>query len=179
MWPEHLQPTDVIPLTVGTTEVQVPVCRPRFTPAPVTTGVHTFGGKDLLLVDGHAQFAEVAILRCFEEAGWEGRWVETYGRRKLSPGLWRAWQPEGPHAQVEVPITEPWVNERLHDIAAANGHTFAGCWDVVAWREGRLIFAESKKQRKDRIRGTQVRWLEAALRCGLKPEDFLVVEWLW
>ncbi len=27
------------------------------------------------------------------------------------------------------------------------------------------------------MRGTQVRWLEAALRCGCALEDFLVVEW--
>ncbi len=157
----------------------VPRCTPHFTPAPITTGVHTFGGKDLVLVDGRAQFAEVAILRLFEEAGWEGRWVETYGRRKLSPGLWRAWQPEGPHAQVEVPITEAWVNERLHAIAGKNGDSFAGCWDVVAWKDARLVFAEAKKAKHDRIRETQVRWLEAALQCGMSTADFLVVEWTW
>ena len=36
---------------------------------------------------------------------------------------------------------------------------------------------ESKKRKKDRMRGTQLRWLEAALRCGCAVGDFLVVEW--
>ena len=53
---------------------------------------------------------------------------------------------------------------------------------MVAWTrsdagDGRLVFAESKKHKKDRIRGTQLRWLEAALTCGMRVEDFVVVEW--
>jgi hypothetical protein len=69
------------------------------------------------------------------------------------------------------------VNERLHAMATANGNTFSGCWDVVAWKNDRLVFAESKKAKNDRMRGTQLKWLEAALRCGCSVEDFLVVEW--
>jgi hypothetical protein len=52
---------------------------------------------------------------------------------KLTPGLWNAWHPDGPRAQEHLPIEEAWVNERLHAIAIANGGTFSGCWDVVAW----------------------------------------------
>lgn len=40
-----------------------------------------------------------------------------------------------------------------------------------------LVFAESKKRTRDEMRGTQVRWLEAALRCGCSVADFQVVEW--
>ncbi|MBL0035362.1 MAG: hypothetical protein IPP26_06230 [Flavobacteriales bacterium] len=65
----------------------------------------------------------------------------------------------------------------LHAIAEANGNSFRGCWDVVAWKDDRLVFAESKKQKKDRMRDTQVQWMEAALRCEAVVEDFLVVEW--
>lgn len=142
-----------------------------------TDGVHNFGSKTLLEVDGHAQFAEVAILRLFEAASWEGRWVETYGKPALQPGLWRAWHLDGPSAQVQRPIEEAWVNERLRAIAVANGNSYNGCWDVVVWKEDRLVFAESKRKGKDRIRATQLRWLEAALKCGCAVEDFLVVEW--
>lgn len=46
-------------------------------------------------------------------------------------------------AQEHVPIEEAWVNERLHAIAAANGNTYSGCWDVVVWNGDRLVFAES------------------------------------
>ncbi|QQR86654.1 MAG: hypothetical protein IPJ76_00070 [Flavobacteriales bacterium] len=155
----------------------VAVHRAEFTKAIAAEDVHTFGGKDLVLVDDRAQFAEVAILRAFEAEGWEGRWLETYGKPAMKPALWREWKLEGPAAQEHVSIEVPWVIERLHAIAVANGNTYAGCWDVVAWKEGRLVFAESKKQKKDRLRGTQLRWLEAALTCGMTVEDFLMVEW--
>lgn len=158
-------------------EFAVAVHRAEFTKAIVVEDVHTFGGKDLVLVDGRAQFAEVAILRAFEAEGWEGRWLETYGKPAMKPALWREWKPEGPVAQEHDPIEAASVNERLHAIAVANGNTYAGCWDVVAWKGERLVFAESKKQKKDRLRGTQLRWLEAALKCGMAVEDFLVAEW--
>ena len=137
----------------------------------------SFGGKNLLDVDSKPQFAEVAILRAFEQAGWQGRWVETYGKPRMQPGLWREWMPGGQGAQEQVPISDAWVNERLEAIAVSNGNSFAGCWDVIAWKGDRLIFAEAKLSKKDRIRGTPLCWLEAALQCGCSVNDFLVVEW--
>jgi hypothetical protein len=156
--------------------VQVPLCRPNFTAYTGDEQPDTFGGKQLLLVNDRPQFAEVAILRAFQAEGWQGRWLETYPFRK-NPRHWNAWHPDGPRAQEHLPITEAWVNERLQAIATENGNTFSGCWDVVAWKDDRLVFAESKKQKKDRMRGTQLRWLEAALRCGCAVDDFLIVEW--
>ncbi len=156
----------------------IPLASVRFTAyADNEHTADTFGGKALIEVDGRPQFAEVAILRLFEADGWQGRWVETYGKPAMRPGLWREWHPDGPAAQVHVPIEETWVNERLHTIAAANGNTYSGCWDVVVWKGDRLVFAESKRKGKDRIRGTQVRWMEAAMRCGCPVDDFVVVEW--
>src|SRR5262245_11320340 len=106
--PPLLQPVAQAPLLLPSGHaVHVPVARPRFTR---WTGdadhVHTFGGKDLLRVDDRPQFAEVAILRLFEAAGWQGRWVETYGNPKRAPGLWREWNAAGPRAQAHVPIEE-------------------------------------------------------------------------
>ena len=177
MWPAELQPVDQLSLTHGEQHFRIPLCRPTFTAATLVDGIHSFGGKDLLLVDGRPQFAEVAILRAFQAAGWQGRWLETYGNGKMTPGLWNAWHPDGPRAQEQLPIGDAWVNERLQAIAAGNGNSFSGCWDVVAWKNERLVFAESKKRKKDAMRGTQLRWLETALRCGCALEDFLVVEW--
>ncbi len=177
MLPAALHPTDTLPLPLSHAIVHVALCRACFTAYSGQHSAHTFGGKDLLLVDGLPQFAEVAILRAFQAAGWQGRWLETYGNAKMNPGLWNAWHPHGPRAQEQLPITDAWVNERLQAIAAENGNSFSGCWDVVAWKEDRLVFAESKKRKKDSMRETQLRWLEAALRCGCALEDFLVVEW--
>jgi hypothetical protein len=177
MFPAALLPTDTLPLPLSHGSVHVPLCRARFTAYSGQDNPHTFGGKDLLLVDGKPQFAEVAILRAFQGSGWQGRWLETYGNGMMTPGLWNAWHPDGPRAQEQLPITDAWVNERLQAIAAENGNSFSGCWDVVAWKNDRLVFAESKKRKKDAMRGTQLRWLEAALRCGCALEDFLVVEW--
>ncbi|MBL7945763.1 MAG: hypothetical protein JNN32_06820 [Flavobacteriales bacterium] len=163
-------------LKLASGAVNVTVCRTQFTAYNGRDTTHTFGGKDLLLVDGRPQFAEVAILRLFQAAGWQGRWLETYPYRK-HPRLWLEWKPGGCRAQEHVPIQEAWVNEKLQAIAQANGGYFSGCWDVVAWKNDRLVFAESKKRKKDAMRGTQLRWLEAALKCGCSVEDFVVVEW--
>lgn len=40
-----------------------------------------------------------------------------------------------------------------------------------------MVFAELKRRRLDRIRTTQLAWLEAALQLGLQSENFLLVEW--
>lgn len=176
MWPQGFAPTDQLVLHTTTGPLAVPVCRPVFTAYTAPTDLWTFGHKALVEANGQPMFAELAILRAFEAVGWEGRWVETYGKPRLQPGLWREWKPGGPGAQEHVPIEEPGVNERLHAIAQANGGTYGGSWDVVLWKNGRLLFVESKRYGKDRMRATQGRWLEAALQCGCSVEDF-VVEW--
>ncbi len=175
-YPGPLQANATMELELSLGRVAVPLCRPRFTAYTDPTDINSFGNKDLLLVDGRPQFAEVAILRAFENEGWQGRWLETYPYRK-NPRHWSEWKAGGPGAQEHVPIRVPWVNERLQAIAHANGGYYSGCWDVVAWKGGRLAFAESKKQKNDRMRSTQLRWLEAALQCGCSVDDFLVVEW--
>jgi hypothetical protein len=174
--PAALKASATIELELSSGCVAIPMCHPRFTAYSLPTDIHTFGGKALVEVDGKPQFAELAILRAFERDGWQGRWVETYGHMH-NAALWREWSAGGPGAQEHVSIAEPWVNERLQAIVAANGGSYSGCWDVVAWKEDRLVFAEAKLSKKDRIRGTQLRWLEAALKCGCSVEDFLVVEW--
>lgn len=176
MLPPLLTATDTLSLNTVESVHEIPLCRPSFMASATLTDTHTFGGKQLLDVDGKPQFAEVAILRAFENADWEGRWVETYGHMH-NAALWREWKPGGPSAQGHVPIETAWVHERLLAIVAANGGSYSGCWDVLAWKDDRLVFAEAKLSKKDRIRGTQLQWLEAALKCGFGVEDFLVVEW--
>jgi hypothetical protein len=82
--PAALLPTGTLPLSLGI--VYVPLCRARFTAYRGQDSAYNFGGQDLLLVDGLPQFAEVAILRAFQAAGWQGRWLETHGNANISSG---------------------------------------------------------------------------------------------
>lgn len=109
-------------------------------------------------------FAELAILRSFKQAGWDGRWIDSYHQRYLTE-YW------------PTPVSEPLPIQRqsiLDTIRAKAGGT-GGCFDVFCWRGEELIFAESKW--RDKIRKTQTLWLEAALDIGIREESFLIVQW--
>jgi hypothetical protein len=51
-----------------------------------------------------------------------------------------------------------------------------GSWDVFAWRDDQILFAECKRASKDAIRPSQRRWLEKALAARVALETFLIVE---
>jgi hypothetical protein len=175
MWPPGFAPTDQLVLHTTTGPLAVPVCRAVFSAYTAPTDLWTFGHKALVEANGQPMFAELAILRAFEALGWEGRWVETYGHWRR-PRYWTHWLAGKARDQEHVPIP-PWVHERLQRIADAKGGSHGGCPDLVLWQADRLLFVESKRRGKDRIRPTQVRWLEAALGCGMRMEEYVVVEW--
>jgi hypothetical protein len=124
----------------------------------------TFNGKPLIELNGEMVFAELAILRSFQQAGWDGRWIDSFHHRYLT-NYW------------PVPVSEPLpakqqlVFDRIRSKAGGTG----GCFDVFCWRGGELLFAESKWH--DRILKTQTQWLEAALDVGIPIESFLIVQW--
>jgi len=130
----------------------------------------------LIDTGGVAEFAELAILRCFQRAGWEGRWLETYGAAATDPYPLTRWKDCRLSEQPRNPVDDPAGQRLLREISKlADG--FSGCWDVFAWKNGRYVFAEAKRTGKDAIRSTQVRWLDAALACGCSEGDFILVEW--
>jgi hypothetical protein len=139
--------------------------------------VNTFGGKPALEWFGSPCFAEVVILREFLQAGWSGRWVETYSAPLMQPRFLTDWSSGGIKSTISHAITESRVAALLDSIAQANGHTYWGAWDVVAWNGDRVVFAEAKHRGRDRLRSTQLRWMAAALEQGLPVDAFLVVEW--
>jgi hypothetical protein len=47
----------------------------------------TYNNKPALEFNGERVFAELAILRIFEQAGWNGRWIDSY-RNKYRIGYW-------------------------------------------------------------------------------------------
>ncbi len=157
--------------------VKIPECHLVFkmwTGQPIK---ETFGGKALVDVGGKPMFAELAIMHLFINAGWQARWIETYATGDMEPKFLSAWLDDKYKNQIQNPITDSAVTDSLKKIAALNGGSYSGSWDVLGWGAGRMIFAESKRFKKDRIRGTQVKWLDAALRAGFSPDNFLVVQW--
>ncbi len=146
-------------------EIHIPKARPIFTQWTGEYGGDTYGNKPLVDMDGEPMFAELAILRLFQKDGWDGVWVDTFSRKYRT-----AWGGEG-----IVRLS----GERLELLKAIHrrARSASGCFDVYCWREDFILFAESKRASKDHIRDTQLRWLEAALRVGLEPSSFLVVEW--
>jgi hypothetical protein len=146
--------------------VQLPKCITTFARWKGSPIQDNYGGKIVLTLDGEPLFAELVVLRLLEKQHWYGVWVDSY-RRKYRTGL-----PEAA-ASVTLDGDREGFLQRIRDCARAS----SGCFDVFAWRGEEYRFVELKRARKDRIRETQKRWLAAALRCGLKVSDLLIVEW--
>lgn len=133
----------------------------------------TYNTKPVLSVDGKPALAEIAVLRLLESDGWEGRWVDSWHQR-----IWISFPDhESPLPTEALRLynricTAPTNGKRL----GRSGNCWGGCWDIVAWRNGEFIFADSKGP-GDSIQGSQMRWLEAAVSVGVPLSWFLVVDW--
>jgi hypothetical protein len=147
--------------------LRVPKTRPRFrqwrSVIPLSLLSATLKIKPMLDLNGEPVFAELATLRLLQAAGWEGVWVDSFHRRYRVPS--------------DDSITLPTECEALLKQINASVGRRGGCFDVYAWRDGSVLFAELKLFGKDRIRASQRRWLAGAVACGLPIESFLVVEW--
>ncbi len=126
----------------------------------------TYGGKAVLEYEGGPLFAELVILKTLFHDGWSGVWVDNY-RRKFWTGM----------PGTEAPVMLPTDKLAVLDSIRGKNRSMSGCWDVFAWKEGKVLFAESKRDGKDHIRTSQIKWLESALAIGLSSANFLLVEW--
>ncbi len=181
IYPSLLRPTTSENISSATEVVTVPKVElwlRRWTGEAIADN---FNGKPLIDVASRPVFAELAIYELFRLSGWEARWVETYGAPAKSPKCYATWSPLLPAGlrttQVQNPIENEWVKLLMQQVMLSNGNTFAGCWDVVGWHGETILFAELKRRKKDQLQATQPRWLAAGLQAGLKPENFLLVEW--
>lgn len=143
--------------------VQIPKATPTFCKWNGSPPDDTYGNKAVLDFAGEPVFAEIAILRLLESDGWHGVWIDTY-RRKFRTAMDRF---------VELPQERRDLLENIY--ARAGSKT--GSFDVFAWKEDVILFAESKRSKRDQIRNTQLRWLQAALKVCLSLDAFLIVEW--
>ncbi|GAA4325502.1 hypothetical protein [Flaviaesturariibacter amylovorans] len=173
-YPDLFLPDATERFIVDASTVPVPKCNVLFRKWQGEPLIHDFGRKPVIDYSGQPLFAELAIRQRFAEDGWEARWVETYGTRP--PKCLTAWKDDAYRNQEHVPFADEPITRLLADIARENG-SYSGCWDVVAKKGELVIFAESKRSKKDAIRESQQGWLRAALQCGLRPEHFLLVQW--
>lgn len=177
MYPKFLSPSDTEPFITNDQTIQIPKCIVLFDKWLGQPIEETFGGKPIVSIDNKPMFAELAIMTHFIKEGWQARWVETYGKNNMEPIYLTEWKDDKYKNQAHVPIEDKEISKLLSDIAKQNANSFAGCWDVLAWKDDRIVFAESKRIKKDNIRSTQTNWLASALKCGLHPNNFLVVQW--
>ena len=124
-----------------------------------------FGGKKVVEAKGRPAFAELAILWSLRDAGWDGVWIDTFSK-KYRQDYWGA-------EPVELPPASAELLERIYTRSGCQN----GAWDIFCWRSGEVLFAESKRRGHDRIRSSQLSFLEAALAVGLQLDSFLIVEW--
>jgi hypothetical protein len=178
MYPKLLKPTEFENFIINEQVIQIPKCIVEFEKWDGEPLSDTFGGKPVVKVNNKPMFAELAILECFVHENWNSRWIETYGKSKKTPIHLSQWKNGKYKEQEHDPIKEIKIIEMLNEIAKENGDLcFSGCWDVLAWKNANYIFAEAKRSKKDSIRNTQNKWLESALKHGLKIENFLIVQW--
>jgi hypothetical protein len=167
--PKLLRPTgtETFVLRSGAT-VHVAKATPRlarWTGAPPPSD---YGGKPVVEHGGRAAFAELAILWALLQDGWDGAWV-THRRGGV------IYRDDLMHYPPRTGLPNPLgkVLAQIHEVRGTHG----GTWDVCCQRNGALLFAESKRCGRDRIKPEQVSWLEAGLALGIPLESYLVVEW--
>ena len=128
-----------------------------------------WGLKPKFSVQGCRSCAELAILDHLRGHGWQGVWVNAF-RGELRT----EWFP-APAVTLASVGALGWVVELFDQVRAANGGTLSGFFDVFAWREPSQVGFYEAKVGPDRIKPTQRRFLEVALR--FRPiEDFTIVE---
>lgn len=111
-------------------------------------------------------YAELVVLRMFQEQGWEGVWVDSY-RQKYRTGLPETIKP------VDLPVEKEAILASIRDKTGMAG----GCWDVFIWKDDQILFLELKRKKKDAIKDSQRSWLEASLESDHTSEDFALIEW--
>jgi len=153
--------------------IKIEALKIHFPPAPIRHLVDeslpgTYRNKPLVVVDGEVLFGELAILRYLQIDGWEGVWVDTFHSRGKKKVVWSNLPPNG---QGKLSLEA----EKLFDeIVEANQGKSSGFFDVFAWKNEQFIFVEYKGA-GDRPNVNEVRWINAATKCGVRPEQLFFV----
>ena len=150
--------------------IELPVCHPTFSVWKGIAPAFDFGKKPVLDLQDKPAFAELVILRLLQADGWEGAWIETYGGIHYLQDMPTDWKLQSGH--VAIPAEREALLKRIWE----KGRTTA-CFDVMVWKNDEILFCEAKRKKKDRLTDAQYKFIEGALECGVRPEQFLIVEW--
>jgi len=176
-YPSLLKPTDIELFVLNNETFEIPKCILTFKQWEGLPIANTFGGKPLIDFDGTPMFAELALMKLFKIAGWNSRWIETYGAKATVPYHFSDWIDGKLTEQPIDLIQEEHILAKLNEISLINKGTYSGCWDVLGWLNDKMVFAELKRTKKDRIRNTQCNWLSSCMAYGLTIDNFLIVQW--
>ena len=123
--------------------LRLPMVRLTFQACEGVSLRHSFGNKPLVKHDDEPMFAELAIRSMVDAKGWEARCVCTYGAKAKEPRYLKSWCDDALDHQKDEPLdTEREV--LLDKIAKQNHNSYAGCWDVLAWKDDRTLFHRGK-----------------------------------
>jgi len=124
--------------------------------------------KPQVLFERRALFPEIALLILFTRAGWDGVWADPV-RRKFFDKM--------PNQSKGISL-DGYASRALARIAANNGQSRSGCWDLILWRGRHIVFVSLKGASKgEKVSQVELDWLDACLKSGLALNQFLIVEW--
>jgi len=155
----------------------VPIARFRVefnaSPKPVALGFQqAWASKPQVSCDGQALFPEIAVLTLFQKEGWDGVWVDLPRRKYFTrmPTLSKG---------ITLDIYVAQLLTRTAGAAGSGGK--ASCWELVLWHGRSVFFASIREATAGEpaagLRKAELDWLEAGLRSGLAPGQFIIVEW--
>jgi hypothetical protein len=175
-YPSFLIPNDKYLLKFENKTVQISMCTMFLDEWKGTLFTHKLGHTKTICYEGKQMFVELVITNLFIKSGWEARQVQTYQMKNKMPRFLDNYIDAPLPSQFSIPIEDKKVKKMLENIFTVNNSSYSGCWDVLGWKDGKIIFVEAKG-RGDEIRPTQKKWFCAGLKNGLTPDNFLIVKW--
>lgn len=167
LFPERALPPESITLSSGKVDVQKFSWQFRLGERPA----YKFGDgkKPTVVWEDQSIYAELALISILKSRGFaEAIWRDNFGQ-----GCFRKAMPKSSCSLPEC------FREVCGRILAVHG-SWNGCWDVLGMRREGLLFVECKqktRKSKDRIKQSQIQWLESCLEAGLSEEQFAICEW--
>lgn len=174
--PKLLLPNGIEKFNIDSKIIEIPKCSVRLKKWEGTIQ-DTFGSKPIINHHNKPMFAEFVIVNLLKESGWDARWVGTYGSPKMSPIFLQEWNGNNISNQKNYPIENEKINQIIHTIALDNNKSYSGCWDIISWKDDQVLFIESKRSKKDKIRNSQIGWLQAVLKNQLSENNLMIFEW--